>query len=196
MPGPVITFFGIANANGTLQSGSPDAIPIFERPLGFGFIIVVEGRRGGDGSNVGPSTYDYVPGDPGQVPDLQMISSRPLGDGSSVVCDNMPPDFGGVPAVSPPNFDQTQAVSDALNDLGCRFVDGSGNPGGRLANAACVLYSDGEYRFANSQSQIEFCSTVARPVAFPRGDTLLTVRLRNLNGKTGDIRQIIIRSKS
>ncbi len=67
--------------------------------------------------------------------------------------------------------------------------------GNRTASPADTA-TYGEYRFANSQSQIEFCSTVSRPVSFPRGDTLLTVRLRNVNGATGGIEQLIIRSES
>jgi len=196
IPGPIITFFGVANANGTLATpvAMEAGVPVYERPLGFGFIIIVEGRRGGDNVNVGSSSFNHNPGDPGALPDLQLISDRPLGDGSAVVCDNMPPEFGGVPAA--PSFDVTQPISDAINDFGCRFVDGSGDPGGRLANAACVLYRDGEYRFANSQSQIQFCSTVSRPVAFPKGNTRLRVRLRDLNGRTGEIRELILHSES
>lgn len=199
IPGPLMTFFGIANANGTLSQpsgSSAQGVPIYERPLGFGFIIVVEGRRGGDNSNVGSSSFNYDPDDAGARPDLQIIADRSLGNGSGEVCDNMPPDFGGVPAISPPNFDVTQPISDAINDFGCRFVDGSGNPGGRQANSACVLFPDGEYRFANQQSQIQFCSTVSRPMIFPKGDTLLTVRLRNAAGAIGETRQIIVRSQS
>jgi hypothetical protein len=108
----------------------------------------------------------------------------------------MPNDFGGVPAVSPPNFDVNQPTSDAINDFGCRFVDGSGNPGGRPANSACVLFPNGEYRFANPQSLLEFCATMAQPMKFPKGDTLLTVRLRDVKGRTGETRQIIVRSQS
>lgn len=199
LPGPQLTYFGIANANGTLSSPigtSPQGIPIFERPLGFGFIIVVEGRRGADNIPVGASTFNYEPSNPNVLPDLQMIASRPLGNGSLAVCDNMPPTFGGVPAVSPPDFTPTQATSRAINDLGCRFVDGSGATSGRTAAGACVLYPDGEYRFANAQSQIQFCATVSRPMIFPRGDTLLSVRLRSTSGVTGGVAQIIVRSQS
>jgi hypothetical protein len=171
-------------------------VPIYERPLGFGFIIVVEGRRGGDNVAVGTSSFDYEPGDAGTRPDLQIIANRPLGNGSGAVCDNMPPDFGGIPATSPESFDFTQPITEAINDLGCRFVDGSGNPGGRQANSACVLYLDGEYRFANAQSQIQFCATVSRPMSFSRGDTMLSVRLRNAAGVTGEIGRIIVRSES
>lgn len=195
----MLTHFGVANANGTLSQPigtSPEGIPIFERPLGFGFIIVVEGRRGGDNIPVGTSSFNYISGDPNVLPDLQILADRPLGNGSAAVCDNMPPDFGGVPPVSPPDFTPTLATSRAINDFGCRFVDGSGQPVGRLANGACVLYPDGEYRFANSQSQIQFCGTVSRPMIFPKGDTLLTVRIRNTAGLAGGASQIIIRSQS
>lgn len=198
-PGPITTFFGVANANGTLSQPigtSPDGVPIYERPLGFGFILVVEGRRGGDNLTVGSTSYDHDPSNPARLPDLQLLVNRELGDGSPKVCDNSPPDFGGVPAVPSLNFDVTQPISNAINDVGCRFVDGTGVPGGRLANGACILYPDGEYRFAIAQSQIQFCATVSRPMSFPKGDTRLKVRLRNVGGHTGGVREIIIRSES
>jgi hypothetical protein len=87
-------------------------------------------------------------------------------------------------------------ISNAINDFACRFVDGSGNPVGRQATSACVLGTDGDYHFAIAQSQIQFCDTVSKPVAFPKGDTLLTVRLRDMNGITGQPMQIILRSDS
>ena len=90
----------------------------------------------------------------------------------------------------------TQEISDALNDLGCRFVDGSGNTVGRSAQQACILGDDGELSFVSSQSQIQYCATISMPLAFPKGDTLLTVRIRNTSGISGDVKQIIIHSES
>jgi len=196
--GPSVTFFGIANANGTLSTPiatATNGVPIYSRVLGSGFLIVVEGRRNGTVS-IGQTAFNYDPGDAQVRPALQIISSRPLGNGSSTVCDNQPPDFGGVPAVSPPSFEVTQPISDSINDLGCRFLDGTGSPGGRPSTDACVLQLSGEYRFANSQSQVQFCSTVSQALRFPRGDTLLTVRLANVNGVTGSPVQIIVRTES
>lgn len=196
VPGPVVTFFGIANANGTLSQPigtTVDGVPIYERQLGFGFIIVVEGRRGGDNTALGQSSFTYEPGNPRSLPDLQLLASRSIGDGSSAVCDNSPPDFGGVPGVS--SYDGSQRTADAINDFGCRFVDGSGNPTARLSSGACVLYPNGEYRFVDPQSQIEYCATVSQPMRFQKGDTRLTVRLRDVKGMTGGVAQIVVRSQ-
>lgn len=197
VPGPVVSFFGIANANGTLSTpiGTKNGIPVFARPLGFGFIIVVEGARGADKTSLGQSSFEYEEGNPDARPDLQILTDRSLGDGSGAVCDNSPPDFGGVPAVSPPSFAVTQGISNAMNDLGCRFVDGSGNTAARLANGACVLFGNGEYHFVDPQSLIEYCATVSQPLRFPKGDTLLSVRLRDVKGQVGGIAQIYVRSE-
>jgi hypothetical protein len=195
MPGPVLTYFGVASADGTLSQpvdSSPQGIPIFERPLGFGFIVVVEGRRGDDNVPLGTSTFDYDPRDPSLLPDLQIVAGERLGRGTAAVCDNT----GGVPAVSPPDFTPTLATSRAINDFGCRFIDGSGRPRGRLISSACVLHADGQYRFAHTESQIQFCATMSRSMIFPKGDTLLTVRLRNTAGVTGGPSQIIVRTQS
>jgi len=192
----LVTFFGVAGANGTLTmpiGTNAQGVPIYERQLGFGFVLVVEGRRGGDNSAAGQSSFNYDPGNPQARPDLQILASRALGNGSTAVCDNSPPDFGGVPAVSPPSFDATQRTADALNDFGCRFVDGNGNPVARSVANACVLQTSGEYGFASAQSQIEFCATVSQPLRFPKGDTLLTVRLRDVKGQAGAPAQLIVR---
>ncbi len=199
-PGPRITFFGIADADGKLTDPTgttAEGIPFYDRPLGFGFIIVVESRRGGDNSKPGDSTYNYSPFDPAVRPDLQIIASKPLGTNpTTVVCDNTLPNYGGVPAVDPVDFSVTQPISDALNDLGCRFVNGTGEMKGRSSAEACVLKSDGQLSFVVQQSEVQFCATVPKLLAFPQGDTLLTVRVANIAGITGEVKQIILRSQS
>lgn len=198
-PGAAVAFFGIANANGTLSTPiatTATGVPIYERPLGFGFIIVVEGRRGGDNTVLGQSSFNSDPGDPQARPDMQILSSRALGNGSTAVCDNSSGNFGGVPAVSPPSFDATQRTANALNDFGCRFVDGSGNTTARTANGACVLRRNGEYGFVTMQTQVQYCATVSQPMRFPPGDTLLTVRVRDIKGNSGDTVQLVVRSQS
>ncbi|GIW39906.1 MAG: hypothetical protein KatS3mg076_0483 [Candidatus Binatia bacterium] len=195
-----MSFFGILDAQGVKVEPvgfAADGTPIYERILGFGFIVVVEGRPGPDGVPVGNSTFRHVPGDPLTRPDLQIVADRPLGNGSPAVCDNDPPDnFGGVPAVSPPSFAPTQTITDAINDFACRFVNGRGEPVGRPASEACVLHPDGEFRFVNPLSRVQFCATIAKPLQFPRGDTLLVVRLRNVAGQTGPEARLILRSQS
>jgi len=127
---------------------------------------------------------------------LQILSTRPLGNGSPEVCDNTLPDFGGVPAVPGENFAETEFITAAINDFACRFVDGQGNPRGRTADAACFRRPDGDFGFVNTNSQIQFCATIPRLMAFPPGDTLLTVRVRNLNGRTSLPARLIVRSRS
>jgi len=120
-----------------------------------------------------------------------MIVSRPLGDGSLAVCDNVPPFTGGVPASA--SFDVTQAISDAINDLGCRFVDGAGNPSGRPPGEACTRFPDGEYRVVGEGTTVQFCSTVVEFFMFSPGDTLVSVRLRDAAGDRSSPMQLIIR---
>lgn len=134
------------------------------------------------------------------MPDLLIEASQPLGDGSLAVCDDAAPAFGGVPAVNPPDFSTTQAVVDAINDFACRFKDGGGSPGGRVAKDACTLFPDGFYHFlfppdgtVAHPSTIQFCGQIGAPLAFPTGDTLITARIRDLAGNVSSPARLIIR---
>jgi hypothetical protein len=194
--GPRVTFVGLATSDDfpTAAIGSDDqGRPIFEQVFGRAFLVVVEGRPGTDGRAVGSSAFEYDPEDPNVRPDLQVLVSRSLGDGSAAVCDNMTGDFGGIPAIDPPSFDVTQPISDAINDFGCRFDDGTGNPGGRAQIDACTKFSDGEYRFVSANSSIQFCARIAVPFSFPEGDTIVTARLRDVDGMVGNASQIVVR---
>ncbi len=192
--GPVVTFFGVTRADDTLvpPSGSAaDGTPIFERPTGAGFNLVIEGRPGA--TNVAVGTVTFRENGP---PDLQILVSRALGDGSTRVCDRLPPGAGGVPAIDPPQFRDTPEVIDALNDFGCRFLDGSGQPRGRGKNDACVLKADGGFDFVNATSTVQFCGFIDVATRFPSGDVRVTVRLRDERGQTGPAAQIILRIQS
>jgi len=197
--GPVITFIGVVRADNhynpdDLVGTAPGGIPIYHRPLGTGFVVVVEGKPGSAKRNVGTSAFNSDPGDPNILPDLQIQANRDLGNGSTEICDNMPPEFGGVPAINPPRFDRNQTITDAINDLGCRFVDGQGAPVARNSNNACVLFEDGEFRFQNSTSTAQYCSVVIpHAMRFPDGDTLITARLRDVSGNLGPVAQMIVR---
>lgn len=189
--GANIGYIGILRADNTVvdPSGSDDeGRAIFERPTGSGFVVVVEAERG---------TNNRLPGDlafnPDGPPDFQIESNRPLGDGSPTVCDNAAPIFGGVPGIDPPNFDDTQAIADLLNDFGCRFTDGNGQPIGRTRENGCVLFSDGDYGFIDASAQIQFCGTITRPMRFEPGDTILTARVLDVSGLAGPQRQIVVR---
>lgn len=191
--GPVITFFGVTRGDDTLVSPSGatvDGTTVYSRPAASGFSLVVEGRPGSSGASVGRSTYQP---DLTSFPDLQIEASRPLGNGSPAVCDRTGRTAGGVPAIDPPNFDETQINVDIVNDFACRFLDGSGAPVGRGGTEACVLFPDGNYGFVGAASRIQFCAVIDRVVEFPLGDTLVTARLRDVNGNPGPSSQLVIR---
>jgi hypothetical protein len=187
-PGPVISFFAVVSADDSLQTPigtNPDGIPIFARPFGSGFKLVVEA----DGVFSGAaSTYAD-----GGVPALQIQSTNALGDGSPAVCDVEAPIFGGVPAVNPPQLENPDAIADVLNDFGCRFIDGEGNRVGRSCAEGCVRFVDGEYHCVSEATDRQFCAPVDMPLQFPDGDTLVSVRVRDDRGLLGGVAQLIVR---
>jgi hypothetical protein len=185
--GPLITFFGVTRADDTLVDPidtTPAGAPIYSRVAGAGFSLVVEGRTGASGIEVGRSSFR-----PLGVPDLQIVVSRTLGDGSAAVCDRVPPDAGGVPAVDPPSF----ANIDAVSDFSCRFVDGNDQPMARGKTDACILFDDGSFGFKGEGTLAQFCGFIDAVLHFPPGDTLVTARLLDLNGNPGAPAQIIVR---
>lgn len=191
-----IGFIGLLRADESLiEPNDVDAEgrPIYIRPNPSGFVLVVDAKPGSNHAAVGINAFNYDPTDPSARPDLQIQVSRPIGDGSSVVCDDEEGHFGGVPGIDPTSFDGTQAISDALNDLGCRFNDGTGNPGGRTADSACVQFPDGEFHFVDPSASIEFCGFISVPLRFPDGDTIVTARVRDVSGIIGPPRQIVVR---
>lgn len=191
--GPTVTYFGVAEANGVAATPigfTSDQVPIFRRTVPQGFLIVVEGKPGPSNRLVGISTFNWNPMDANALPDLQIVSSRPLGDGSAEVCDFMSATIGGVPAVDPPRFFGTQQIADRVNDLACRFE------GRRSVTEACtVQQGSGDPRFLGSGSTVQFCTSpgVGAEIAFPPGDTRLTVRLRDVGGYPGNPASIVIR---
>jgi hypothetical protein len=212
----VVTFFGLTNQDDTLipASGtSTDGLPVFSRPMGSGFSIVVEGAPGPSGAVVGLCTYGVYNAvndsctpsctfscTPSctlgctSFPDLQIEASNPLGNGSPAVCDGGT--GGGVPAVFPATFDPMvdPSIMAVVNDLACRFVDGTGGQRGRTSYPCVYDEPSGLYGFADPRSTIEFClSTVTSAEQFPPNtDTTLTVRLRDVNGAVGAPAQIVV----
>jgi hypothetical protein len=191
--GPVITFFGVTRADDTLVASNGtthDGVRIYERLNGAGFSLVVEGKPGPSGAPVGRSAFA---GNGASFPDLQVEVSRRLGNGSATVCDRSGMTAGGVPAIDPPRFDETPAVMAAVNDLGCRFVDGSDMPVARNRDEACIMFANGDLGFASPASTVEFCGFVTRFMEFSAGDTVVTARLRDQDGNAGRPAQIVIR---
>lgn len=189
--GANIGFFGLLRADNTLlDPSSVDAQnrPVYDRPTGSGFVIVVEAQPGTNNRPVGEFAFS----DEGP-PDLQIQADRALGNGSTEVCDNMPELFGGVPGIDPPDFTYTEPIVAALNDFGCRFSNGAGEPIGRDRNEGCIMFSDGTFGFANDEDTLQFCGTVTRPMRLAEGDTILTARVLDNNGIPGPERQIVVR---
>jgi len=186
--GPVITFFGAAKADGsTVQPISVDhGIPTYRSAVGSGFIIVVEAKPGPSGLEPGRSIFSYDPKDPKKRPDLQIETSRDMGNGSRAVCDRTRPNIGGIPAVNPASFKVSQRVSDALNDFGCRF-EIFNDPEG-----SCTLGKNGDYAFVSSDTTQQYCMVVARAYLFPEGETTLTVRTLDTEGNPGPPKQMRI----
>ncbi|MDX2167505.1 MAG: hypothetical protein SF182_10595 [Deltaproteobacteria bacterium] len=190
--GPEVTYFGIARADSAPQAPSDvdgAGRPVFVRPFGAGFSIIVEARPGVSRRPVGPSAYR-----PGELPDLQMILSRPLGDGSPAVCDAMLPEVGGVPATQPFLYAGTTAAVDAMNDLGCRVDNGQGEPRARSAAEACTQNRSGEFAFVSAGATVQYCLPIAAAWAFPGGDTVIAVRLLDVSGTAGEVREIVLRN--
>ena len=191
--GAEISYFGVADANGQIDSPvgtAADGTRIFERPLPQGFFVVIEAKPGSSRRPVGSQTFNWSPSDPNLLPDLQLVSSRALGNGSAAVCDDgTPPNLGGVPAVDPPQFGGTQSSANAINDLSCRF------DARKTASDACTRNQFQTESFVDPTTTVQFCPRVSigAEIAFPLGDTRLTVRARDSLGQPGHPASIIVR---
>jgi hypothetical protein len=191
-----VSFVGLTRPDGVLIDPSgmtQQGQLIFDRPFGYAFVVVIEGKRGPNRRPVGLSTFDSSSNNPAVRPALQVIVSQALGNGSTTVCDDRPPTIGGVPAST--SFALTQPISNAINDFACRFVDGSGRQMGRgSALDSCIKYPDDISRFANQQeSSAQFCALIAPPFSFPVGNTTITVRLSDVDGQPGPPLSFVVR---
>ncbi len=189
--GPIVTFAGAARADGNLTEPvgkTADGWPIFINHVGSGFIVVIEGKPGFSNLDAGRSIFRYDPEDPSKRPDLEIQVDRPLGDGSAEVCDARPPNFGGIPAISPMNFAETKEVSAALNDMSCRFETFI------ESESSCTNASSGDFSFVRGEeSTVQFCMVVARKWRFAEGDTTVSVRLRDREGNPGPVSKFVLR---
>lgn len=185
--GPEITHLGLATADDLpLSPGATDdrGRRVYVRPYGQGFTLVVEARRGRAGSPIGQNTYR-----PEGEPDLQVLVSRPLGDGDAAVCEGDGA-RGGVPAMPDLSFDADPATVDAMNDLGCRVYDRE------AATRPCTRLpvADGDpFGFADRKSSVQFCIPIARAWSFPAGDTTVAVRVRDLQGTFSTVEEMVVR---
>jgi hypothetical protein len=187
--GPVVTFAGIARADGKTVEPTliERGVPVFVNYVGSGFILVVEGKPGLSNLEVGRRVFAHEPSDPSVRPDLEIQVSRPLGNGSAEVCDQRLPKVGGIPALEPPSFAATAKVAATLNDLSCRFHT-------FIESAeSCTLDKYGDYSFVESGSTTQFCMVVARAWNFQAGDTTVSVRLRDIEGNPGPVSRFVLR---
>src|SRR5262249_34138686 len=89
-----------------------------------------------------------------------------------------------------PLFGGTQANSNAINDLGCRFEART------QSSLACTR--DGFQQteaFVDASSTIQFCTNpgVGSELTFPFGDTTLTARALDVIGQPGPPKSMVIR---
>lgn len=190
--GPVVTHAGVVRADGRrVEPAGKNAqgVPIYQHPVGSGFMIVVEGKEGLSNVEVGRSIFRYKDDDSSLRPDIEIQVDRPLGDGSVAVCDARRPNIGGVPAINPPSFAENAKVSAALNDLSCRFETFI------ESNASCTLNTYGDFEFLSKDTKVQFCLVIARSWQFPRGDTLVSVRLRDTDGNPGPVSRFVLRNQ-
>ncbi|HEY0300248.1 MAG TPA: hypothetical protein VGC36_02880, partial [Rhizomicrobium sp.] len=193
--GPVITAFALSSGDNFPQRPvgfDPLGRPIFVSPSS-GYNVVIEARAGANRFNPGPYP---VPHDD-QNADMQMILSRPLGDGSPAVCDTEVPMQGGVPATVPFVFSNTPAAQDIINDMGCRFPDGMDMLIARLADDEACTHSDRAafgFGFIDRGSRLQFCGPIAERWSFPDGDTILAARIKDQREQQfGAVREIVVR---
>ncbi len=190
LSGPIITAFEVADAGGQFNNSlESDAVgrPVYTRSAPSGFILFVEGRPGNSQLPVSTVLFNPKRGDPEAVPDLEIEANRALGNGSLAVCDNSLPALGGIPATLPNDFNRQQSITDALNDFACRFRTYS------ETDFACTQDSGSNFVFRNPSSTVQFCTLISDALTFPPGDTILTVRLRDIGGNSGPSKQIVVR---
>lgn len=194
--GPVVSALGLAAADDrpvTPSGMDAEGRFIYSRLFGSGFWIIIEAARGPLGSVIDPVIFTEAPQARTRRPDVQIVVSRPLGNGSPIVCDHDPgsPPQGGVPAAEPFGFGPEQLVTDVMAEMSCRIRGG----GRTNPNDACTLSDDGPFGFGflNSDSHIQFCLRIDQPWRFPVGDTIVAVRVIDIAGNVGAPREIVVR---
>ena len=159
-------------------------------------MIVVEAAAGLSGAPPGKS---LTPVPPTNRSDLQIESNRDMGSNPTAqVCDKGPaPQGGGIPGVNPVSFaEDDPTVTDRLNDFGCRF--GVFNTGsGTNATGPCTKVDATQDPMLVTRGAppgtAQFCDQVSTVAAFPPGDSIVTVKVRDENGNLGPTKQIVIR---
>jgi hypothetical protein len=92
-------------------------------------------------------------------------------------------------------FSDDPTVITAINDLGCRVDDGAGAPLGRPnSEQACsvIEFAPSVYGFVEDRSQLQYCLPIAFAWSFPVGDTTIAARVRDLDGRTSAVKEIVL----
>jgi len=152
------------------------------------FIIVVEGAAGASLAAPGKSLQPVAPSN---RPDLQIQNTRDMGNGSSQVCDTGPASSGGggIPGINPASFAPgNPTISDALNDFACRFDPFVS------ASSPCTIKDPGrEPKTIMTDATAQFCDVVTTTAEFPTGESVVTVKLRDVIGNLGPTAEIVVR---
>lgn len=189
---------GCLCCNGSCPNGTPTPVfddqhrQVFQLNTGQGLIVV----EGGVGlGQVTPGT-SLQSGPPDNRPDLQIETTQAMGNGSAAVCDTGPTSTGGggVFPILVPDFTLESnpqpnpgTITGALADFACRFEY---HPAGAL----CTSFGDlATQRYLGSGSILQFCDAISANAAFLPGESIVTVRLRDINGSTGPTAQIVVR---
>jgi hypothetical protein len=199
--GARISYFGAINQNGCpfccefVCQLTPTPTPLFDaqgrqifiRHTGT-FLLAVEGAKGS--SNLDPGTNIFPFGD--DRGDLQILFSRDIGDpgNNNRICDKGPPPlpFGGVPGINPPIFGPDPEVTEAIQDVACRFSVQENS------EVACTRSRFGAFSYLGGPpSRKQFCFQVSQTTVFEAGDTVVAVQLRDVAGNLGPKKEFIIR---
>jgi hypothetical protein len=151
------------------------------------FMLVVEAAPGLNGVLVANT---LGPAPPDGRPDLQIQNTVDIGNGSFAVCDKGPPSQGGggVPGVPTPRFDpDDEFITDTLLDFACRFT-------AFTPAAPCTIMGGGkDPKLIDPNATAQFCNILSPTTAFPPGDSLVTVAVRDISKQLGPTAQIIVR---
>jgi hypothetical protein len=162
---------------------------VFTVSFGSGFLLVIEARPGNMGFSVGTSVP--IPGSAAR-PDMQVESTRNLGNGSAQICDTQAAaeGGGGVPGINPHDFGPGQPITNLLQDFACRLTPFQ--PG-----TPCTLNRFGAFAVLTpgglSGGGRQFCHIVRSIEDFPVDDTILTAQSRDTGGFIGPLKQIVVR---
>jgi len=204
--GPQIVYFGLATSDGCVYcanpgcdcSGWPTPTPYIPGPTpqifsasGGTFRIVIEANPG---RSPVPTGNFLQCGASSGVPNIEIESTHNMGDGNNPVCS---PNgafkvSGGIPGIDPPDFTPTSDIINALQSFAIWFKYQS--PG-----SACTFApGGGSYAYVSpylvgQNAAAQFCDPMNMPQAFPPGDSLLSVQLKDGGGNVGPTAQIIVR---